>query len=444
MAGAAQPSGPTVLGRMEEILAAFLKAIAHNISRRDGAVLAHLFQIPADFSEEQYRQLLPVLDLVKDPLSEPAWRDAISGLYFAPSEYGDCDMTELIHELWPQVIRQFLLCLKLYRKVRLNIGHTSPKALFAAWLSMCQSFLRILQTGERWHLPTLYSFCDELWRISKTVEDADKNASMEEAARLVNKAFTICITDRNPSWDACRKWGTLRIVGLLFRIYFSLGQLNLCNNALRAIGASQLPEINDFPASERVTYRYYLGRYHFVSERYQQSCQELETALAECHQHAYTAKRQILHLLIPTKLLIHGLMPSVDLLARYNMNRGFYFKALTCIRTGNIALYKDLLDQAEHDLLKTGTFQIWESLSLIAYRTLVRRIWKLTESTRISLDTVRKVLARDLDIEEVGCIVAGLIDAGLVRGYISQTHATLVLSQKEPFPAISTCTLIKQ
>ena len=42
----------------------------------------------------------------------------------------------------------------------------------------------------------------------------------------------------------------------------------------------------------------------------------------------------------------------------------------------------------------------------------------------------------EIDIDEVECLVANLIAAGYVKGYISHSHKILVLSKDNPFPAL--------
>ena len=40
------------------------------------------------------------------------------------------------------------------------------------------------------------------------------------------------------------------------------------------------------------------------------------------------------------------------------------------------------------------------------------------------------------DKDRVHCVVAGLIDRGFIKGYISEEYNKLVLSRKDPFPKI--------
>lgn len=86
-------------------------------------------------------------------------------------------------------------------------------------------------------LPVLYQTSNNL-RILALRADAEVNAQkkpseqnqekLEDAARVINRGFTICIADRAPIEDS-RKWGTYYMTNLLFRMYFKVSQLSKLN-----------------------------------------------------------------------------------------------------------------------------------------------------------------------------------------------------------------------
>lgn len=51
-----------------------------------------------------------------------------------------------------------------------------------------------------------------------------------------------------------------------------LKQQNLCKNILRAVKVAGMPDIDEFPKADRVTFRYYLGRLYFLEEEYSKVC----------------------------------------------------------------------------------------------------------------------------------------------------------------------------
>lgn len=72
--------------------------------------------------------------------------------------------------------------------------------------------------------------------------------------------------------EESRKWGIYNIVNLLFKTYFKLNSISLSKNILRALQASKgdLPELDAFPKSHQVTFKYYVGVILFLEEDYVQ------------------------------------------------------------------------------------------------------------------------------------------------------------------------------
>jgi hypothetical protein len=138
--------------------------------------------------------------------------------------------------------------------------------------------------------------------------------------------------------------------------------------------------------------------------------------------------------------------PSNALLKRHGLDNLFYCDALAALWKGDLKKYMDLLTKYEYALLRLGTFLVWEKLLLIGYRNLLRKIYLLLGSTRIPLAQLVhpfKRFAMAMDVDEIACYVANLIERGMIKGYISQEKTTIVLSQKDPFPPLSTAKLFK-
>ncbi|KAL8945612.1 MAG: hypothetical protein Q9222_007870, partial [Ikaeria aurantiellina] len=97
----------------------------------------------------------------------------------------------------------------------------------------------------------------------------EKNERLEDAARVINRMFTLCISDRAPLEES-RKWGLYYTTNLLFKTYFKLNSISLSKNILRALQASKtdMPPQSSFPKSHIVTFQYYVGVIHFLDEEY--------------------------------------------------------------------------------------------------------------------------------------------------------------------------------
>ncbi|KAL8710133.1 MAG: hypothetical protein Q9220_005216 [cf. Caloplaca sp. 1 TL-2023] len=78
----------------------------------------------------------------------------------------------------------------------------------------------------------------------------EKHERLEDAARVINRMFTLCISDRAPLEES-RKWGLYYTTNLLFKTYFKLNSISLSKNILRALQASKtdMPPQSAFPKS---------------------------------------------------------------------------------------------------------------------------------------------------------------------------------------------------
>ena len=65
-----------------------------------------------------------------------------------------------------------------------------------------------------------------------------------------------------------KKLALLEIINTLFKVYFQLNTLRLCKMLINAVNSKQFLEFDMFPASQRVTYRYFTGRLNIFDEKY--------------------------------------------------------------------------------------------------------------------------------------------------------------------------------
>lgn len=119
---------------------------------------------------------------------------------------------------------------------------------YDAWKTMTNAMIREFNSGniEAWALPCLYvagrwlrAFAIEADQEEReegkdastiTAMDSDdiaatmaQNDTLSDAARVINRMFTICINDRAPIVDS-RKWGLYYVTTLLFKTYFKVGE----------------------------------------------------------------------------------------------------------------------------------------------------------------------------------------------------------------------------
>lgn len=132
--------------------------------------------------------------------------------------------------------------------------------------------------------------------------EAEKNEKLEDAARQLNRIFTICLSDRcafpfhlnsqssntdildRAPLEESRKWGIYNIINLLFKTYFKLNSISLSKNILKAIQAyrGDMPSIDAFPKAHQVTFKYYTGVIYFLDEAYEEVSQLLIDSMQLC------------------------------------------------------------------------------------------------------------------------------------------------------------------
>jgi len=264
---------------------------------------------------------------------------------------------------------------------------------------------------------------------------------MEEAARIISKAFSNCVTDRTSSYQMSRKWGVYYVVGLVLKSYLRVRRISLSKNILRALEANRdIPPLHEYPRAHQVTYRYYLGMLSFLNEDYTKSEQEFTFAFYNCHLEASNNQERILTYLIPLRIL-RGHLPSSDLLGRFPVLDELYAPFISAIRKGDIQGFDTALDKCERRLVDLNIWLTIEKAREICIRGLFRRVWVVSEkSNRIPVEMFHcslRVSGLDVSSEEAECLVANMIYKGYMRGYISHEKQMVVLANTNAFPRLS-------
>ncbi|KAG4305459.1 hypothetical protein PORY_001015 [Pneumocystis oryctolagi] len=398
---------------MENTLIGILQAVNQSIFQRNGPFIGNLLSIRKDMKSLQ--------ELV------------LSGRFINP----DQEIHRiLLDPLWIDVVSCFW---------RTSIALGSKQDIVEATneqLVFVQSVLKGLLTWEAWVLPVLFAVCRDLEILACRADSflrlrKEKAEKSEEAARLINKAFTVCITDRAPI-EMSRKWGTYYIIGILFKIYFKINKFSLSENVLRAIEVSEMPPLECFPKSHVVTYKYYLGVFAFLNEKYTVAETELMASLELCQKKSIKNLELILTYLIPTLLLTSQKMPSNALLSNFLRLKNLYEPLKKYIRKGNLREYDRLLLEKEKELMNRRVYLVIEKIRDTCIRNLFRRVFFLNEkSTRIPIQQFHIALRHaglNNDTTETECFLANMIYKGFMKGYIHQERQMVILSVKDPFP----------
>ncbi|KAL1939966.1 hypothetical protein VTO73DRAFT_9301 [Trametes versicolor] len=341
---------------------------------------------------------------------------------------------------WDEIAIQYVLV----------VNHCARKRAVDAFKEECtlvSLFLRFFSTNSGWTLPALFSIMRDLRDLASDADleaasrGQDNTANMEEAARVISKAFSSCVTDRQSPLAESRKWGVYYVVGLILKCYFRVRRISLAKNILRAIDANpDIPPLSAYPRSHQVTYRYYIGMLGFLSEDFAKAEQELTLAFYNCYTGAHSNQERVLTYLIPLRMF-RGHLPSRELMRRFPVLDDLYTPFLNALRTGDIRTYDASLDRFERRLVDLNLYLTLEKARELCVRGLFRRVWIAAEkSTRIPVSMFLAALRtadEETASEEAECLVANMIFKGFMRGYISHEKQMVVLSNTNPFPRLA-------
>ncbi|RAH61450.1 COP9 signalosome complex subunit 12 [Aspergillus piperis CBS 112811] len=167
--------------------------------------------------------------------------------------------------------------------------------------------------------PDLIAHLLRLEGRSNQEEATEKVTLVEKSANVVREAFIKCLTDRSGTpgihgKPEGKRIGIYLMANLCLKLLFQCGKLRNAEQMFASISA-QSPPLKHFPASQRVTYLYYLGRYLFSNNLFYPAQVALQASYDQCHRQATNQKRVILTYLIPCNVIL-GRFPSLQLLQR--------------------------------------------------------------------------------------------------------------------------------
>jgi len=144
--------------------------------------------------------------------------------------------------------------------------------------------------------------------------------------------------------------------------------------------AASGPALALYPASQRVTYLYYLGRFNFENNHFQRAALCLEDAYFQTPQACQKHRHLILAYLIPTNIIL-GRFPSEALLLRPEAAslRPVFRPMVHALRKGNFVAFQQTLRTHEAWLFKKGLLiTLTFRLRPLLWRSFSRRTFLLT------------------------------------------------------------------
>ena len=224
-------------------------------------------------------------------------------------------------------------------------------------------------------------------------EDGQRESLPEKAANIVRQAFIICLNDRNTVPGGIKdgrpdgkKVGIYKMANICLKTLFQADKLGSCETIFNNISNSS-PPLHIYPAAERTTYLYYLGRYHFSNTNFYAAQLVLEIAYKGCHRQCLGQRRLIAVCLVAANIIL-GRFPNEYI---YNdpANAGFreVFAPITqAIRRGDLETFRritnlDLSHPSAEFMIKYRVFYpIGNYCEVLVWRSLLRKIFVLTGS----------------------------------------------------------------
>ncbi|KAH8553682.1 hypothetical protein BGW37DRAFT_268332 [Umbelopsis sp. PMI_123] len=304
---------------------------------------------------------------------------------------------------------------------------------------------------SNWQVPLFKQLSSMLVQLAFRVDrmsgftSSDKDKKMDDATRLLSKCFNATISDRNDgsSFEISKKQAVLHVTNLAFKLYFKLRQIRMCRTFISHL-AKENVQIDTFPKSQQITYRYYLGRYYLFESQVRKAERELDIAFRKCTRHATRNKRLILIYLISARMVL-GIFPRPELLAKYNL-MDKYHSLCTAIKQGNLSGYQYHLERYMPLLLREGNYMMLkERVKVIIWRCLFRKVYILLREPgkTPTLPFAQCLIAlqfssgdQTYDMLDIECLLVSLLDQSYLKGYLHHQKQIAVLSKNLAFPRI--------
>ncbi|PNH42378.1 hypothetical protein VD0004_g4884 [Verticillium dahliae] len=245
-------------------------------------------------------------------------------------------------------------------------------------------------------LKTAMSLCETMSRLTmmvsrrpdltmrlRNVEADDRKSIAETSAEIIQKIFTTCLTDRTSarySKPEGKKIGVYMFANLVLKLLFACRRTQLAKQIFTNI-SSNSPPLSLYPAAQRVTFLFYLGRFNLSNSHYVRASLCLQEAYSQTPAPLVSHRHRILTYLIPANLFL-GRLPTQSLLSRPEASdklAAVFAPLASAIRQGDFVLYQHTLAAHEDWLFERGLLlPLTHRPRPLLWRSLARRTFLLT------------------------------------------------------------------
>ncbi|RKF79983.1 PCI domain-containing protein [Golovinomyces cichoracearum] len=227
-------------------------------------------------------------------------------------------------------------------------------------------------------------------RVRKVVDEGERKSLAENTAETIQRAFTICLTERTSNRNGITRDGRpeskkveiYQFANMVLKLLYQCKKPRLASQIFTNI-LQNSPPLSIYTASERVTYLYYLGRYHFATNHFYYAQRCFEAAYNQCLTKFVKNRRLILVYLVSANIIL-GRFPSNALMSRPEsadiITR--FLPIMQAIRTGDIISFKKALGPESGNqqwFFQKGVFlPLLYRCEMLVWRSLARKVFLLT------------------------------------------------------------------
>ncbi|KAL4401343.1 transcription export complex 2 protein [Malassezia pachydermatis] len=331
-----------------------------------------------------------------------------------------------------------------------------PREAYDAWVKVYASANAVFALPETvWMVPIFKYLAQQLVAMAIRLDQADASAAYTktiDAASRLSKSAGLAANDRTT--QPCRRTkraAVFTLANVSFRAYFRLNNTRLCETVLGSVNNALLMNRRhddtdatgeeSYTMAERVTYHYYLGQIRLLQHRVLAAVEHLRWAFDRCTNAHPHNKRKILIPLVAAHLIL-GRYASRSLLTQFQLTEP-YGELLRRHRMGHAAGALATLEQHREWFRTCGLYMLLrEKMVLGLWRNLFQRCMRSTQSATsatqgpptLSLQTLVRParMAWDdpsLDLADMECMAANLVDQGLMKAYILHSKGVIVLQR---------------
>ena len=207
---------------------------------------------------------------------------------------------------------------------------------------------------------------------------------------MIREAFKKCLSEKSGNALGVdsrgkpegRRVGIYITANVCLKLFFHCKKLRSAEQMFGNI-YQQSPPLALFPAAQRVSFLYYLGRYYFANNHFFRAQLALQAAYNQCHREGLKQKRLILIYLVTSNVIL-GRFPSAELLGRTEAQglKEKFLPICESIKKGDLVTFRSLLnldnESAGWFLSKRILLQLSNRCEILVWRSLARKTFILS------------------------------------------------------------------